>query len=399
MLTPNLASVDLSLLETVCSNAWPESPTLEFKRETPGTSDKDKHELLKDVCALANADGGDIVFGVHESNGSASQLSPIISEPVDALTRRLIQTIESGIEPRLVGLQIAHIVAKDGYVLILRVPASYLGPHCFKVNNSRRFVMRNGTSTSDLTFDQLRMAFDRTASLGERARSFIRERNLALEDRATPKPLIAGPIKAVHFVPLSGLAGKQTPDLQAVYSQSYTTLLGIDWGGGSRVFNLDGLVVYPGGAPSEGHYGYVQVFRTGAMEAASLGGGTFQTHPTMPERLLVWSLDMTKFYRERTATFLAFAKSQGLAGPAVISFSMLHVEGFELGIDSFLPRRIAPIADRTHLIAPEVWVDNLESTEVDDIARPLLDTLWQGFGMERCIDYDPSSGEYKPRQR
>ena len=218
MLTQSFEAVDTTLLKMVCDDAWPESSTLEFKRDAPGKADKDKLELLKDICALANSEGGDLVFGIDEVNGVAASLVPITNEPAEALTRRIIQTVESGIEPRLLGMQTKQFDIDGGYVLVLRVLPSFLGPHSFWVNSSRRFVMRTGITTIDLTFDQLRMAFDRTASLGERARTFITERNQALINNEMPKRLTPGPILAVHFVPLSGLAGKQAPDLQALYN-------------------------------------------------------------------------------------------------------------------------------------------------------------------------------------
>lgn len=398
MLTPSFEALNASLIADVCASGWPESSSLEFKRDAPGNSDKDKHELLKDISALANADGGDIIYGINETNGVASEIYPLTAETADNLIRRINQTVESGIEPRILGLQFMPIDVPGGYVLVVRVPASFLGPHSIKVNNSRRFVMRNGTNISDMTFDQIRLAFDRTATLGEQARRVIHERNELLKQRLTPKPLIVGPIKAVHFVPLNGIAGKQRPNLQTIYSNDFARLLEPDWGGGSRVFNLDGVVAYPGGRPDEGHYGYAQVFRTGAMESASLGGGSFQRHELEEEKLYVWSLDMTKFFRERTGAFLSLAKNHGLSGPAIISFSLLHVANYELGIDSFRMFRNSPKADRDHLIAPELWVDNLETANLDDTVRPLLDTLWQGFGIERCLDFDPNTGAFKPRQ-
>ena len=399
MLATNLDSVTVELLRSVCVERWPESTTLEFKKDPPGQADRDKHELLKDVSALANTDGGDIVFGLEEFEGTALSLAPIRSEPVDYLERRIGQVLDAGLDPRVLGLRTLRIEVDGGYVLVLRVPASYMGPHGIKVNTSRRFVMRNGTTTSDFTFDQLRIAFDRTASLAEQARSFITRRTEALEARKSPKPLIHGPIRALHFLPIAGLAGRQRLNLQMLHGNSFTRLLEPDWGGGSRVFNLDGLVVYPGGNPDDGHYGYVQAFRNGAVEAASLGGGSFQPDPLMPEKLIVWSLDMTKWFRERSATVLSLAKDAGLSGPAVVSFSMLHVENYELTIDAFFPRRGYSRPDRPHLVAPEVWIESLETANVDDFVRPLLDTLWQGFGLERCVDYDTSSGAYKPRQR
>ena len=243
------------------------------------------------------------------------------------------------------------------------------------------------------------MAFDRTASLAERARAFIARRNDLLSLRKTPKPLVHGPIRALHFVPIGALSGRQSIDLQALHGQPFTRLLESDWGGGSRIFNMHGLVVYPGGTPEDGHYGYAQAFRSGAFEAASLGGSSYQQNPSAPEKLTVWSRDMSNWFRERSSTILSLAKDFGLSGPAVVSFSMLHVEEYELTTDAFSRRRAFAKPDRPHLIAPEVWIDNLESATVDSFARPLLDTLWQGFGMERCMDYDQSTGVYKPQGR
>ena len=392
MLALNLDTVTADLLRSVCDGKWPESISLEFKRDAPGTSDRDKQELLKDVCAFANAEGGDILFGIEEVEGTASGLAPITSERADALMRRISQTVEAGLEPRVLGVQMHRVDVASGYVLVLRIPPSFQGPHGIKVNTSRRFVMRSGTTKSDLTFEQLRMAFDRTASLAERARAFIARRNELLSLRKSPKPLILGPIRALHFVPIGALSGRQSIDLQALHGQPFTRLLESDWGGGSRIFNLDGLVVYPGGAPEHGHYGYVQAFRNGAFEAASLGGDPYQQCPTAPEKLVVWSQDMGKWFRERSSTILSLAKDFGLSGPAVVSFSMLHVGEYELQTDAFHRRRGFARPDRPHLIAPEVWIDNLESAKVDDFARPLLDTLWQGFGMERCMDYEQRTG-------
>jgi hypothetical protein len=54
-------------------------------------------------------------------------------------------------------------------------------------------------------------------------------------------------------------------------------------------------------------------------------------------------------------------------------------------------------ADRNHLMVPETWVDNLESADVDEIARPLLDILWQAFDVERCGEYS-KAGIWAPRR-
>ncbi len=45
-------------------NGVPESRTLEYKQQLPGTTEPEKEEFLRDVSAMANASGGVIVFGI-----------------------------------------------------------------------------------------------------------------------------------------------------------------------------------------------------------------------------------------------------------------------------------------------------------------------------------------------
>lgn len=274
MLLQPLDQLDESLLQILCDDKCPESQTLDFKRELPGNSDKEKHELCKDVAALANTDGGDLVYGIEEKAGAAGAIYPIAAESPDAALRRIAQVIDAGIEPRIQGIKMRHVNVKGGYSVVIRVPTSFDGPHCIRTNNSRRFVMRNGTSITDMSFDQLRGAFDRTATLAERARRFIAERLQLVADSKTTAPLLSGPHWVVHFVPVAGLAGRKAVDLRNIYAQTFTEFLGEDWGGGSRTFNFDGLLIHPGGRTEEGYYAYNHIFRTGALEGAQVGGAT-----------------------------------------------------------------------------------------------------------------------------
>jgi hypothetical protein len=274
MLPFNLEQLSEAVLRKLCEEHCPESNSLDFKRDLPGGSDKEKQELLKDVCSLANTEGGDLVFGIDEMEGAAGALTPITTELADAAKRRISQVLDAGLDPRVRGIQLHQINVTGGYVLVVRVPASYDGPHCLRVNNNlRRFVLRNGTSTTDMTFDQLRSAFDRTASLSESARTFIDRRVDLLVERNVPKLLLNGAIAVAHMVPIVGLSGRQTVNLRALHGSEFPRFSQSDWGGCSRTFNFDGLVIHPGPATDDGrHYGYVLVFRNGAMESVALAG-------------------------------------------------------------------------------------------------------------------------------
>lgn len=118
MLLERLEELDEAKLQKLCDERCPESGTLDFKRDIPGTSDKDKHEFLKDVCALANAEGGDLVYGIDEDRGVAKDIVPITSEMADSAKRRLGQVLDAGLEPRLLGIGFHEIKVTNGYVLI-----------------------------------------------------------------------------------------------------------------------------------------------------------------------------------------------------------------------------------------------------------------------------------------
>lgn len=407
MLPLSLDKIDEALLLELCEEECPESQTLEFKRELPGKQDQDKHELCKDVVALANAEGGDLVYGIEEKDGVAGSIVGITTESADVAIRRINQVLDAGIEPRIHGLRIQQIPVSDGYVLILRVPSSYDGPHCIRTNSNnkqqRRFVMRNGTMVSDMSYDQIRGAFDRTATLAEQARRFIATRRELIAKGETPVPLKAGPQLVVHLVPISGLAGRMTVDLKPIYGRSWTDFLGINWHNGSFAFNLDGLVVHEGGVGQEDYYGYNHIFRTGALEGVELGGA-LEKNSQGNEKANVWPYQMSVFFYYSIIKFIKSLKFWGFSGPALLGFSILNVKDCELEIgNSFRPSRHPKKSDRQHLVPSDVWIEDIETVDddglIDNVIRPLLDTLWQAFGVERCLDFDDATGKFKPRQR
>ena len=119
MLPQTLATIDEKFLKQVCEDQWPESQTLEFKAVLPNKDEEGSQEFRKDVCALANADGGDLVFGISEKDGKANSILPITSVQVDATKRRLLQILESNVEPRIQGMQTHDCsLASGGFVLV-----------------------------------------------------------------------------------------------------------------------------------------------------------------------------------------------------------------------------------------------------------------------------------------
>ena len=391
MLLPNLDHVSESYLQSLCDDKCPESQTLEFTLELPST--EKNQELMKDVCALANADGGDLVYGIAEVSGAASKVVPLTSASLDTAKRRIIQVLDN-IEPRVQGLRVHPIEVSGGYIVIARVPASFDGPHSYRVESSRRFVMRNGTSTTDMSFDQIRTAFDRTATLADRAHQFIDKRFNAISRGHTWKPFVTGPICVVALVPIAGLAGRISVDIAAL-NTSYEEYMFEDWTHVSKTMNLDGLVVYPNSS-ADGALAYSQVYRNGAVEGLRTGAVPGSTPPRIPSTVI------TKFYRDAVDKFVRASRHRGFTGPAVLRCALLSTNGYALAVGQSndpVGKNVAA-TDRNDLVLPDVWINAIEgiekSEQVDAIVRPMMDVLWQAFDVKRCLEFD-MAGNWAPR--
>jgi hypothetical protein len=384
MLPQNIEQIDEAVILQLCSAKCPESATLDFKRELPIADDSGRVELLKDVCAFANNAGGHLIYGIAEDGGCASAPRPIQGEPADAAKRRLLQILEARLEPRVLGLQTHVVSVGGGYVLVLRVPASFNGPHRYSHNGYARFVIRSGTHTTELTYPELRAAFDRTATLSERTRQFRAERLAAVASGRISRMLIAGPQCIVHLIPLAAMGGRTTVDVERLYYAEYTKFTYSDWNGFyGRLLNLDGLLVHHGVSDSDPAISYVQVFRSGAFEALRFVGGLVET------RSVIWGSSVCWHVRDSIDKLTKAVRDLGLAGPAALGVALLGVGGQPFGMMFSPAKPFRSPADRSDLVIPEVWIERIEDvTIVDDLARSVLDLVYQCFNVARCEAYD-----------
>ena len=396
MLIESLEAITAEFLDTVCRERWDESPTLDFKQELPGGANRDHHGFAKDVCAFANAQGGDLVFGIAEVDGKAGELRPIAG-PADDARRRLLQILDSGLEPRVNGIIVHPVTVDGGYVLVVRVPASFDGPHCVRDQHNRRFVFRNGTGTSDMSYEQLRNAFGRTATLVDKAHQFIATRLREVSDGRPSLTMTRDPKLVVHLVPLISQAGGMRIDFPSVKrGNQWGFFTETDWGSTSHRLNLDGLTFHPGADPDGGITGYKQIHRSGALEAVECIGGDWQSNPDTAPIRVIWSGRMTAYVHSTLRRFIEFARTSGIDGPAIVSVALVDAFGARLVFSRFDKSRQK--ADRAHFVPGEVLIDALATANVDEVVRQPLDVLWKAFGQDRCVNFDATTGVYIPPQ-
>jgi hypothetical protein len=116
---------NLEELQTLHANRVQESATLEYKASAAvDNADAKKLEISKDISAMANAEGGQFVYGMSEANHMPNGLDEGFSpNPFNGLWFE--QVIQQNIRPSVEGLKILQIPLENGNVVaVITVPQS-----------------------------------------------------------------------------------------------------------------------------------------------------------------------------------------------------------------------------------------------------------------------------------
>lgn len=122
-------------LEALIAEGERESLTLEFKAG-PAIANEKKGEIGKDVSAMANAAGGQIIYGIKEREHVAAEIQPVDSQRFNH--EWLEKVIRNNISPAVEGVSIRMINVGPGtsdVAFVVSVPAATkLAPHQAKVD-------------------------------------------------------------------------------------------------------------------------------------------------------------------------------------------------------------------------------------------------------------------------
>jgi hypothetical protein len=118
-------------LQRLVDEALEESLTLDYKASPALSRDgKAPDELCKDVTALANSAGGQIVYGIEEDK--VTRKPNCVDDGVDdrKITREWIEILNSRVQPRMNGVQTARIDMGNGkFGYVISVSQTQTGPH------------------------------------------------------------------------------------------------------------------------------------------------------------------------------------------------------------------------------------------------------------------------------
>jgi len=130
----SIGSASMSDIEQLVSDVICESRRLEYKSAWWGENDEARREMLRDISALANADGGYIVIGVETETGvGAGDLecpTRLAGVPRANYQERIVRSCRDNFDPPCVGIDAAQIeYGDDRAIVIVKVPRAMLVNH------------------------------------------------------------------------------------------------------------------------------------------------------------------------------------------------------------------------------------------------------------------------------
>jgi hypothetical protein len=364
-----------------------EGAYLDLKRDLPGRNDAARHEFLADVSAFANSAGGDLIYGVDEDGeGKAVTVVAQVGNP-DQEARRLLDVLMHGVQPRIPGVQVQPVTVDGGFVLIVRVPQSWAGPH--RVNTNQHFFVREGARKRQLDVPEIRGLFLRSERQAEAVRNFRTERLGKLMAGEAPHRLVPGALLVGHFVPTQAALGLVQVDPIPYMLDRALPILGVTIPG-ARV-NADGALVVRNPRP-EGTHGYSQLFRNGYFETVKVL--TYASNELAPLG--------SQAYEEHFITLLDRLRAEyqhlGIGLEMTCLVSIIDANHVELGLDRwrYNLEDHQGYFDRSTLILPDMLLPADQTAP--QALRRVFDLVWQSAGLIRSFNYN-EEGEWVPDRR
>ncbi|MBL8779164.1 MAG: ATP-binding protein [Acidimicrobiales bacterium] len=146
-------------LDSLVDAAIPEGQRLEYKKELHLEQRVQRREALKDLTGMANGGGGTVVFGIGETDQAppvAGEVSPLEDA---ALVGRLEDIVQAGTSPPLLVEYSPVPCAAGGFVLVVDVERSPLGPVMVEGYGEARYFSRTGSRTAPMNEQQVRDAY------------------------------------------------------------------------------------------------------------------------------------------------------------------------------------------------------------------------------------------------
>ena len=391
-------SWDESDLQFLIDNRLGETVEREYKKTICIDKPSERKELCKDVSAMANSQGGLIIFGVEESASQDSGSIPVALSPIQdfALKEKAQQIVLDGVQPRMEFrfYSFASANGKGEYIL-LDVPKSFRGLHMVTLGSENRYFIRRDFQAVPMTPFEIEEAY-RMYTVMENATD---QRVSGFRSKSFPNAfgpntwsawisIVSVPIFPVRdlFVPICFRNSMEFRDLFC----GTRTNEGI---AGTNTFtpSFDGLTAQR--SADNGIYLYEHViFREGAVRT-----GITLTPPN-PINYRVGALGILETVHNSISFIMGVFQKAGYTAGIRLHCSISLNSDFTLGVPQNVSEAEWDVQEKSLGMAsfshdlefsPRDW-----QHQPDVLLAPLMHHHWQTYGYSRCYYFDSTNGQY-----
>ena len=361
---------------------------LDFKVQLDLSKDG-KQALAEDICAFANAFGGDLVIGLvspDKRDGDtavARDFAPLHVDNLDAVLLGLVSSLRDSLEPQLATLQAHPVTLKQGgHVIVLRVGPSPSAPHRVVRRSGGHFYLRNSVGKEIMDIHAIRTAFAYSDGLAERALVFRNGRLAAFRERRSQVPVPPAPLLVVHVIPITSLTRADQHTIEELKAaaqhlqraQPSANLLG-------RVAtNFEGVICTSNWDEQGQHYAFAQVFRDGCIEFVGQLLTVDRGEPPQPT-LFPAQHELALLQHDLPVAIQALM-TLGIPAPVYLSVSLLHVHRLQVAIKTTWGVAYATLP--THLpdvVSAPVYIEDFNVAPAVMVGSA-LDALWNAVGID-----------------
>jgi len=377
-----------------------EGPRLEFKAELKMSSGSEKRELCKDVSALANSQGGYIIFGLSEANGVVSGIPGI--EFGDIEQQRLIQIITSGIAPRLQSVAHNSVPLRNGNkALVVKVePDGYL--HQVKYDDNR-YYKRTGTITIAMESSDVESFFTSKgpSDRKEEIEQFIANYHGALRSKQYFKGVSGQGICAVTIVPEVASYkldfGNLPHDINLLFRPMYCSGWDSEITGRARfTFGRHREEKTPYAVTEITELGELKAFNSFLLENR-YGRSPLPENVTGYVPSIAYERELINSIHQYLSSFLQL----GVSPPFFVNMALLAVRGYIMYVDpirvSDYGRTLSQDDVRPPSIKFNADADFASLDAVAKVLRPAFDFIWREFGFPRSFNFT-TDGDWAPER-
>ena len=101
----NIEAIEKSDLEGLINDQTRENQRLEYKAQMYSQQHSDRIEMLKDITAMANAEGGYLIIGIEEDK-EGIPVKLLGAENGEVLKDNILRSCNSSIEEKILGLKV-----------------------------------------------------------------------------------------------------------------------------------------------------------------------------------------------------------------------------------------------------------------------------------------------------